>query len=231
MQDTVGGSQDGAAEVLKFALLQLPGTAEVASQIRVIRKLGIHEGRQHLTVRVDHHVGAFHLLEQVLQVKQVVASNKDAWLGLGAGLDFLHLGLAVTLDMGFIQHLHDAQILLATLQHQLKEARDIEVDVGDGGEERLFREGIHRFVDLAQAAGVVRVRGHALKPVEQGFLQALNIRILAADADGIAAKASLRLFTLIAEHVLPPIVVPAEGTMWAQKQVQSIELESRWSQM
>jgi hypothetical protein len=129
------------------------------------------------------------------------AGHENSGAGLGAFEDGGGGRSAKALDVGLVEHLHDSQVLPAALQHQLQQGRDVEVDVGDGGEERLFDEGVDVFVDLSEPAGVVGVGRHPLEAIEQDFLQGLHVLVLATNALVHAACAVIGLFTLIAEHL------------------------------
>ena len=69
--------------------------------------------------------------------------------------------------MALVEHLHDAEVLPAAFEDQFEVGAHVEVDVGHGGEQGLLDEGVNLFVHLAQTAGVVGVRAHALEAVKQ----------------------------------------------------------------
>ncbi len=126
--------------------------------------------------------------------------HQNARPGLGA---FVHRGgrrLAEPRRVTFVQELHDPQVLLSALQHELEQAFHVEVDVCHRRKERFLDERADLFIKLAQSPGVVCVRRHALQPVQERLLQRLHVRVFSADAGHDAARPVGRLFTLIAEH-------------------------------
>ena len=102
--------------------------------------------------------------------------------------------------MAVVEELHRAKVHPAALKYHGEKAVQVEVDVGDGGEERLLDERLDLGVGLAEAASVVLVGRQPLQPVEQDFLEALDVGILAADTDIGAGGAAKGLFALVAEH-------------------------------
>ena len=83
----------------------------------------------------------------------------------GALLDRRRRRSAELLDVPLVEHLHDAEILLAALQDQSRAAiANVEVHVGHRGEQGLFDEGVDRLVGLAQPPGVVGVGAMPFRP-------------------------------------------------------------------
>ncbi len=102
--------------------------------------------------------------------------------------------------MAIIEQLHRFEVHAPAFEHHLQQAVHIEVDIGDGGEKRLFYKGVNLGIGLAQAARMMLVGGHALKPVKQDFLQRLHIGVFSAHAHAGASLAAEGLFALITKH-------------------------------
>ena len=109
--------------------------------------------------------------------------------------------IAELLHVPFIQQLHHAKILAATLQDHLQQRLQVEIHVRHRREQGFLDERADLLVGFAEPSGMVGVGGHALQAVEQHFLQRLHILVLAADAGTEHASAAVsRLFALITEH-------------------------------
>ena len=84
---------------------------------------------------------------------------------------------------------------------QAAQALGVEVDVGDGGEERFDDEDVDLAVARAEGGGAMRVHGDALGGVDEQVLQGRGGSVLAADAGGGTTGALGGLLALITEHV------------------------------
>jgi len=82
----------------------------------------------------------------------------------------------------------------------LLEALGVEVDVGDGREERVHHEAIDGGAVGAARAGAVGEGGDAAAGVEEQILESGGLGIFAARAEGGAAGHLHGLFTLVAKH-------------------------------
>ena len=74
----------------------------------------------------------------------------------------------------------------------------VEIDVGQGGEDRLVGEAVGGVIDDAQPAAFLGVQGETLHGVHEQILEIGDLLVLAADADDAAAGSLGGLFTLIA---------------------------------
>lgn len=100
-----------------------------------------------------------------------------------------------------VEQFHDAQVGTAHAQGDLQQRFEVEVDIGDSGEQGLFHHGTDTLVRFAQAASVVGIGSQALDTVQDHLLHRLHIRILAAHAHAVVAPGStISLFTLVTKH-------------------------------
>ena len=87
---------------------------------------------------------------------------------------------------------------------QRLEARRVEVDVGQRGEDRLEREEVGRLVDDAPLPALGGEERQALHRVHQQILQVGDLAVLAAHPDFFAPDPLDRLFALVTEHFSSP---------------------------
>ena len=82
----------------------------------------------------------------------------------------------------------------------------VEIDVGQGGEDRLVGEAVGGVIDDAQPAAFLGVQGETLHGVDEQILEIGDLLVLAADADDAAAGSLGGLFTLVAKHGCSPLL-------------------------
>jgi len=103
--------------------------------------------------------------------------------------------------MALVEHLHHAQVHLATLEAIAEQCVEVEIHIGHGREQCLLDEGRDRVVRLAQSARMVSIGRHPLESIEQGLLQGLDVLVLAAGAGrGDTGGFAVGLFALVAIH-------------------------------
>jgi len=93
------------------------------------------------------------------------------------------------------------RVHLRATSDDASDVRSVEVDVRDGREERAVHELISHVIADAHSRSRDRDGRDPLQLVQQEVLQHRHLGRLAADADGRAAYAFVRLFTLVTEHV------------------------------
>ena len=121
--DAVGGHQHRAGELVELPGLVLPGAAVVAHQVLVLFQARIGVAGEHLAVGIDVDAPAFGLLEQLFEVLQVVAGNRDRLAPDGRDADLRRLGMAIRAGVGLVQQGHDLQIQFAGLHHPAQGCR------------------------------------------------------------------------------------------------------------
>jgi hypothetical protein len=181
----------------------LPRAAEVAGQVLVFPQAGVHVGGQHFAVCVDINTRSFGLSQQMFEVQQIMPGHQDARAGLRAFVNSCRRRSAETPHVGLIQHFHYAQVFAAAFEDHLEQRRYVEVDIRHSGEQGLFDECVDRLVHRTQPPRMMCVGGHAFQTIQQDLLQRLHVGILAAHTH-FDASSSVRLLTLIAEHVNAP---------------------------
>jgi hypothetical protein len=113
-------------------------------------------------------------------------------------------GGARLLAAGLAIHFASLFLHLVALADEFLQPCRIEVDVGDGGEQRLVQKFVEFGILGAHFAGFAGVAGEAAQAVEQVVLQGRDIRLLAANAAYGASGSLGSLFTLTTKHDFPP---------------------------
>eukprot|EP00048_Salpingoeca_helianthica_P018547 m.242330 g.242330 ORF g.242330 m.242330 type:complete len:346 (-) comp25523_c0_seq1:848-1885(-) len=94
LDQAVGGHDNGAGELGKLKLLKLPRATVVAGKVLVLAESGVAVRGQHLTMRKHIHTLALTLLQQLLEVKEIVAAHKNRLAVHGGDLDRCRRGVA-----------------------------------------------------------------------------------------------------------------------------------------
>jgi len=124
--EAVGRQQDRAAKRLKLLTLMPPRAAIVAHEVIVLLEGGIGVSRQHLAMGVDVDARALGLLEQLVQVAQVVATDQDRGAGAHADVGLRRFGVAVGAGVGLVEQAHPLHAHLAAAEHPTDHALDTE---------------------------------------------------------------------------------------------------------
>ncbi len=121
--------QNRSAELIELLFLVLPGRAVIAHKVLELSQLRIAVSGQHLTVSVNVDSLAIGLLEQLVKIEQIMAGYYDSGARLCAARDGCRRRIAESGRVRLVEHLHNAEIHLAGLQHQPDMAVQIEVHV------------------------------------------------------------------------------------------------------
>ena len=78
--DTVGGEEDDAVEILKILYLMPPRAPIVAHKVLILLEGWVVVRWQHLAVGIHIHTCPLGLFQELLHVLQVVPANQDAWV-------------------------------------------------------------------------------------------------------------------------------------------------------
>ena len=145
--DAVGCHQDRTIEGRKLLLLLPPCIAVVACKVLVLLECRIIMSRKHLRVRVDIHACPLGLLEQLLQILQVMAGNKDARIAANTDIDRGNLRIAIRTCIRSIQECHAINAILAGLKRQCNKIIHCQ-GIVQRLCERLLNERINLFIVL-----------------------------------------------------------------------------------
>eukprot|EP00053_Salpingoeca_punica_P005903 m.57274 g.57274 ORF g.57274 m.57274 type:complete len:624 (-) comp13447_c0_seq2:122-1993(-) len=193
LDDAVGGHDDGAGELGKLKLLQLPGAAVVADEVLELLERRVAVGRQHLAVGVDVDAGALGLLQELVQVVHVVAADQDALARHGRRQDLGRRRVAKLGAVAGVQHGEHLQVGGTHLQRRAQQRVKVLAVLAMLAEQRQRRVHVAVHVGrlLAERRRVRRIGGHALQAVGDELLQAGNLLALDVAAGEHAAGLAL----------------------------------------
>ena len=113
-------------------------------------------------------------------------------------------GFSVVSEAGVTRRLQ-AIMQRLTVLHRLADQADqtlaVEVDIGQGREDRLAGKEVDLAIDDTVLAGGMGIKAQPLDCVDEQVLKVGNLRGLAADSDGGTGDSFGGLFTLITKHV------------------------------
>ncbi len=207
---------------VEHPLHQLTGGEGV---VRRCQQRLLHEGEQPV-VRLLQDVGMLGVGRQPLEpvdnqlpqradVGVEAGVSHDAYLlalqrqdsrSVALGRPSRHLGMGALTFPGLMPSAGGLRLRLerVTALHRLtdegREAGGVEIDVGDGGKERLPHEPVGLWVRHLVGAGLLAPVGDPLEQPDEQVLQLGHLRVLAADAAHRAGFVPGRFLTLIAEH-------------------------------
>ena len=168
--DAVRGENHGAGEVRQFLLLILPGRAKVAREMRESLQLRISVGGEHLAVGVHVDALPFGLLQNLIEIREVMAGNENAVALAVPGGNGGRFGIAEGLRIAGVKKLHSAHVGLAAVESEpqpiVKAA--VRAIIRGSGEQTAHIEH-HVMVTLPETGGMIGVRGNALEAEEDNL--------------------------------------------------------------
>ena len=108
----VGGEQHRRGDGVELRLLALPRGAEVARQMGVGLQPGVAVGGQHLAVGVDVDALALRLLQQLVEIRQIVAGHHDERALFDVRVHPRGHGIAEGAGVGLVQQGHAPEVHL-----------------------------------------------------------------------------------------------------------------------
>lgn len=129
---------------------------------------------------IDVDACALGLLQQVLEVVEVMAGDKDTRTLADADVHLCYLRIAVSGGVGLIEECHDINTELTGLEDVVQQSLHVSVGIGDDSKR------FHHIVDdvlvtLSETCGMLIVCGHALKAKDVELLERAEVGILVAE--------------------------------------------------
>ena len=118
---------------------------------------------------------AFGLFQNVIQILQIVAGNKNGLAFFGTQRNRGGHGMAVGPGIGRIQQFHGPQVDLPALERQTHIRSTPGVVPGRG--KALVDKGVYLVVFLPQDPGVIGIGGDPLDAVDRRQLERMDIRV------------------------------------------------------
>ncbi len=191
--ETVCGEKDCAGHIGKFLLLVLPGGAEVALEVRVRLQLRIRVGGQHLAMGVNVDALVFCLLQELLKVIKVVAGDDNERAFLDRQRYGRRDGCAISICIGFVEHLHALEVYLADFHRQRQQFIHSGVGLADGLK-ALKEHGVNLVICITEYHRVIRVSGDAAQTYQDQGFERSDVFVNAPELQGFVRGAAVQLY-------------------------------------
>ena len=160
----VGGHQDTAGQIVKLALLDLPGAAVITHQVRILFQARVSKSGQHFAVGVYVHAFPGRLFEQLQQVVQIVTGDYDEGALFLRNEGLGRLRMTKGSGIGMVEQFHRLQVHLPKFHHHPNQIVKRQGFIQQSAQ-AFVQVIVYRLITTVKRPGMVCIGSHSLEAV------------------------------------------------------------------